>query len=31
MKAVDSAIKDPGYGNGWFKIWDYSHDETTNE
>lgn len=31
MKKVESAIKDPGHGDGWFKIYDYGHDDETNE
>jgi hypothetical protein len=31
MKAVDSAIDDPGYGDGWFKIWESGYDETNDE
>jgi len=31
MKAVTSAITDPGYGPGWFKIWDSGYDNTTSE
>ena len=27
MKKVDSAIKDPGHGDGWFKVYDFGHDE----
>lgn len=27
MKKVDSAIKDPGNGDGWFKVYDFGHDE----
>lgn len=26
LKKVDSAIKDPGNGDGWFKIWDDGYD-----
>lgn len=29
MKSVSSAIKDPGHGPGWFKIWDSGYDTTT--
>ncbi|KAK4984980.1 hypothetical protein LTR50_006254 [Elasticomyces elasticus] len=27
LKKVDSAISDPGVGNGWFKIWESGYDE----
>lgn len=31
MKKVDSAIRDPGHGDGWFKIYHNGHDDETNE
>ncbi|KZF19328.1 lytic polysaccharide monooxygenase [Xylona heveae TC161] len=31
MKKVESAIHDPGYGDGWFKIWDDGYDESSNQ
>ncbi len=31
MKAVQSAISDPGNGAGWFKIWDSGYDSTTSQ
>jgi Auxiliary Activity family 9 (formerly GH61) len=31
MKAVASAVKDQGYGDGWFKIWDSGYDSTTSQ
>lgn len=31
MKAVSSAITDPGYGVGWFKIWDSGYDNSTSQ
>jgi Auxiliary Activity family 9 (formerly GH61) len=31
MKKVDSAVKDPGTGDGWFKIWDEGYDTTANQ
>jgi len=29
MKKVDSAISDPGTGDGWFKLWDQGYDEAS--
>jgi hypothetical protein len=31
MKAVKSAVEDPGHGAGWFKIWDSGYDASTSE
>jgi hypothetical protein len=31
MKAVSSALTDPGYGTGWFKIWDSGYDSATSQ
>ncbi|KAF2103427.1 hypothetical protein NA57DRAFT_32581, partial [Rhizodiscina lignyota] len=31
LKKVDSAVKDTGVGDGWFKIWDDGYDEDTQE
>lgn len=31
MKAVHSAISDPGNGPGWFKIWDSGYDSTSSQ
>jgi hypothetical protein len=31
MKYVESAINDPGIGNGWFKIWEEGYDNTTSQ
>lgn len=31
LKQVDSAKNDPGYGDGWFKIWDSGYDEENEE
>ncbi len=31
MKAVSSALKDTGYGAGWFKIWDSGYDSATSQ
>lgn len=31
MKSVTSAITDPGYGDGWFKIWDSGYNNVTQE
>jgi hypothetical protein len=29
MKAVSSAVNDPGYGTGWFKIWELGYDNVS--
>jgi hypothetical protein len=31
MKKVDSAINDPGAGDGWFKLWDQGYDDASSE
>jgi hypothetical protein len=31
MKKVDSAISDPGTGDGWFKLWDQGYDDASSE
>ena len=31
MKAVASAVADPSYGPGWFKIWESGYDTTTSQ
>lgn len=31
LKQVDSAVADPGYGDGWFKIWESGYDEANEE
>ncbi|ORY18295.1 glycosyl hydrolase family 61-domain-containing protein [Clohesyomyces aquaticus] len=31
LKKVDSAIDDPGHGDGWFKIWDDGYDASTKQ
>ena len=31
MKKVDSAINDPGYGGGWFKVWHDGYDAASGQ
>ncbi|KAF2739033.1 hypothetical protein EJ04DRAFT_485358 [Polyplosphaeria fusca] len=31
LKKVDSAIDDPGYGDGWFKILDYGYNKDDDQ
>lgn len=31
LKKVDSALKDPGHGDGWFKIWHEGYDQATGK
>jgi hypothetical protein len=31
MKKVDSAINDPGAGDGWFKLWDQGYDDASSQ
>jgi hypothetical protein len=31
LKKVDSAIDDPGYGDGWFKLFDDGYDASTKQ
>ncbi|KAF2473969.1 uncharacterized protein BDR25DRAFT_170344, partial [Lindgomyces ingoldianus] len=31
LKKVDSAVDDPGHGDGWFKIWDDGYNADTKQ